>query len=73
MRVFKGIFWEEEGFMHDYVRGAFEALSWVRLLLQELRDNPVCAVEEALKEIEGALEDINNGVASDFRWRLRAR
>ena len=41
--------------MHDYVRGAFEALSWVRLLLQELRDNPVCAVEEALKRLRGLL------------------
>jgi len=59
--------------MHDYVRGAFEALSWVRLLLQELRDNPVCAVEETLKEIDEALEDIKTGVAGDFRWRLRAR
>jgi len=29
--------------MHDYVKGAFEALSWVQLLHQDLRDNPVRA------------------------------
>lgn len=59
--------------MHDYVRGAFEALSWVRLLLLDLQCKPEEAVKETLKEIEAALDDIKTGVAGDFRWRLRAR
>ena len=59
--------------MHDYVKGAFEALSWVQLLLQDLRDNPVRAVEKTLEEVDKALGDIKNGVASDFRWKLQPR
>ncbi|MEM3666903.1 MAG: hypothetical protein QW222_07475 [Candidatus Bathyarchaeia archaeon] len=57
--------------MHDYVKGAFEALSWVRLQLLDLQHNPDQAVKETLKEIDAALEDIKRGVAGDFRWRLR--
>jgi len=59
--------------MHDYVKGAFEALSWVRLLLLDLQHKPDEAVKEALKEIDAALDDIKTGVACDFRWRLRTR
>jgi len=62
-----------EPFMHDYVRGAFEALSWVRLLLLDLQTKPDQAVKETLKEIDAALDDIKTGVAGDFRWRLRTR
>ncbi|MEM2263468.1 MAG: hypothetical protein QW160_04520 [Candidatus Bathyarchaeia archaeon] len=58
--------------LHDYVKGAFEALSWVRLLLLDLQHKPEEAVKEALKEIDAALDDIKTGVACDFRWRLRA-
>ncbi|MEM2102899.1 MAG: hypothetical protein QXM22_05240 [Candidatus Bathyarchaeia archaeon] len=56
--------------MHDYVKGAFEALSWIRLLLLDLKDTPD-AMEKTLKEVDGALEDIKSGVAGDFRWRLK--
>jgi hypothetical protein len=52
--------------MHDYVKGAFEALSWVR---QSLKNDK--SLEQILKEIEQALEDINEGVALDFRDRLK--
>jgi hypothetical protein len=61
-----------EPFMHDYVKGAFEALSWVRLLLLDLQTKPEQAIRETLKEIDAALDDIKTGVAGDFRWRLRA-
>lgn len=37
--------------MHDYVKGPFEALSWVQLLLQGLHDNPVRAVEKTLESL----------------------
>jgi len=56
--------------LHDYVRGAFEALSWVRKLLVGLRRNPE-GWEKAIKEVDNAIEDIKEGVAIDFRWRLR--
>ncbi len=56
--------------MHDYVRGAFEALSWIRMLLQDLKNDPE-AIEKAVKEIDNAIDDIKAGVATDFRWKLR--
>ena len=59
--------------MHDYVKGAFEALSWVQHLLQDLRENPVRAVQKTLEEVDQALEDIKSGVADDFRWKLQSR
>ncbi len=52
--------------MHDYVKGAFEALSWIRSILKERRD-----AQKALQLIEEALNDINDGAAIDFRERLR--
>jgi len=56
--------------LHDYVRGAFEALSWVRKLLVDLRRNPE-GLERAVREVDEAIEDIREGVAIDFRERLR--
>lgn len=52
--------------MHDYVKGAFEALSWVKELLLEKQD-----VNVVLKEIEDTLRDIESGVSMDFRRNLR--
>jgi len=56
--------------MHDYVRGAFEALSWIRMRLLELRNDPE-ALDKAVKEIDNAIDDIKAGVATNFRWKLR--
>jgi hypothetical protein len=54
--------------LNDYVRGAFEALSWVHSLLDvEDQKNP-----EFVNRIENALTDIRKGVAVDFLWRLKS-
>ena len=52
--------------MKDYVRGAFEALSWVREILAYEKK------EDVIREIDAALEDIRRGLAIDFRYRLKA-
>jgi len=52
--------------MHDYLKGAYEALSWVRLTLKGKKD-----VEKVLEEVNGAINDITEGVAVDFRERLK--
>lgn len=55
--------------LNDYVRGAFEALSWVHSLLDvENQKDP-----EIVNRIEDALTDIRKGVAVDFLWRLKSR
>jgi len=56
--------------MHDYVRGAYEALSWVRGLIKSQKDDSE-ALEKVLRDVEGALEDISKDVAKDFRHRLK--
>jgi hypothetical protein len=56
--------------LNDYVRGAFEALSWTKEVLSASKKDPA-QVERVLKEIEGAIEDIRSGIAVDFRNRLR--
>jgi len=50
--------------MRDYTEGVVEALNWVRHLLKEKK------AEEALKEVEDAIETILKGVAIDFRRRI---
>jgi hypothetical protein len=55
--------------MNDYVRGALEALTWARTVLEDQQGDPKSAIEE----IEGALKDINAGVAVNFRERLKQR
>ena len=60
--------------MHDYVRGVFEALSWVQRLLVNSVDpemDPLDVLNRAVAEVENAIEDIKEGVAMDFRERLR--
>jgi hypothetical protein len=54
--------------MNDYVRGALEALTWARAALEDQSD-----LGKAIEEIEGALKDINAGVAVNFRERLKQR
>jgi len=60
--------------VHDYVRGVFEALSWVQRLLVNTVDpemDPLDVLNKAVAEVENAIEDIKEGVAMDFRERLR--
>lgn len=52
--------------MHDYLKGAYEALSWVKLTLKEKND-----AQKVLEEVNGAINDITEGVAVDFRERLK--
>ena len=60
--------WHAQGddWLHDYVKGAYEALSWIRVSLKNGKKH-----DDLLKEVEQALEDINEGVALDFRDRLK--
>ena len=53
--------------MHDYVRGAFEALSWISSLLED----PKVEKEKIRQEVEEALDDIKEGSAVNFRFKLR--
>jgi len=60
--------------VYDYVRGVFEALSWVQRLLVNSVDpemDPLDVLNRAVAEVENAIEDIKEGVAMDFRERLR--
>lgn len=54
--------------MREYVRGAFEALSWVRELLTSDLSR-----KQIIEEVDAALGDIREGVATDFRYRLTVR
>ena len=58
--------------MNDYQRGALEALIWAKITVKELKDKKGC-LETALEEIENTIEDINAGVAVDFRERVKRR
>ena len=63
--------------MRRYIRGAYEALSWVRALIRQKSDltlDEMCVrtLDEMLKKVDEALEDINECTALDFRWRLKA-
>ena len=60
--------------LHDYVRGAFEALTWVQRLLQtDAKKNPTEQLSKLDGEVEAAIADIKDGVAENFRWKLRDR
>ena len=59
--------------MNDYVRGAFEALNWVHSLLDDIEsEKDLDRVKKAVKEVDSAMDDIREGVAVDFRYRLRS-
>ncbi|RLI46326.1 hypothetical protein DRO69_03305 [Candidatus Bathyarchaeota archaeon] len=57
--------------MNDYTRGAFEALSWVEGLIDDLKNHPE-GWKILMKEVNEATIDIKRGVGVDFRYRLRA-
>ncbi len=57
-------------YLNDYTRGAFEALSWIQTILEDLENRPD-AVKTLRKEIEEAISDIRRGIGVDFRFRLR--
>jgi hypothetical protein len=58
--------------MNDYVRGAFEALNWVHILLASVdSEKDLDHVNRAVREVESAMSDIRDGIAVDFRHRLK--
>ena len=57
--------------MHDYIRGAFQALTWAREIVGNCEKSE--SMQKALFALDEALRDIEHGVAVDFRWRLRSR
>ena len=55
--------------MRDYAEGAFEALSWIRTLIKN--SNERCQTcQRILEEIEEAIDEMQTGVAIDFRRRV---
>lgn len=43
---------------------------WVRSLVKRLKSQPE-TVDRVLEEVDGAVEDMSEGIAVDFRERLR--
>lgn len=58
--------------MRDYPAGAFEALTWVKVMLDTKSEGQEkkCGDCVLKQEVEGALNDLQRGVAVDFRQRL---
>ena len=52
--------------MHDYVKGAFETLSWLQMLLEEGKSRDVIA-----REVRETIRDIQKEIATDFRLHMR--
>ena len=52
--------------LNDYLKGAFEALSWVRSILKDEKD-----INAIIKQVDDAIADVTEGVAVDFRRRLK--
>jgi len=50
--------------MNEYVRGAFQALAWARMILSNVKD--MTQLEKVLGEIDKALDDIKSKAAKDF-------
>jgi len=61
--------------VNDYVRGAFEALSWTHVLLVNIhpKKDPLGHLDKVIRELEAAIDDIREGVAVNFRDRLKIR
>jgi len=55
--------------LNDYCKGALEALVWVRSMVKRLKSQPE-TINRVLEEVDRAVEDINEGIAVDFRERL---
>jgi hypothetical protein len=50
--------------VNEYVRGAFQALAWVRMILSNVKD--MTQLEKNLGEIDKALETLRSTAAKDF-------
>ena len=50
--------------MKEYIRGAFQALSWARLLLSKIKD--LTQLEAAVSEIDKALDTLKKVAAEAF-------
>ena len=55
--------------MRDYVRGAFQALAWVRMILANVKDLP--GLEKAIAQIDQAIETVKTEAAKDFQKDIR--
>ena len=56
--------------MRDYLRGAFQALAWVRMILANVKDLP--GLEKAIAQIDQALEIVRTEAAKDFQKDIQA-
>jgi hypothetical protein len=57
--------------MNEYARGALEALAWFDSLMSQARSTDA-TLELLKREVNGAKDELLQGVAIDFRARLRA-
>jgi len=55
--------------MKDYIRGAFQALAWVRMLLSNIKD--LADLEKALAQIDQTLETVRTAAAKDFQQDIQ--
>jgi len=56
--------------LKEYVRGAFQALVWARMILSNVKD--ITQLEKALAEIDKAIEKIKTTAAKDFTTDIEA-
>ena len=56
--------------MKDHIRGAFQALAWVRMILANVKDLP--GLEEAIAQIDEALDKVREAAAKDFKKDVQA-
>jgi len=54
----------------EYVRGAFQALAWARMILSNVKD--LTQLEKGLTEIDKALDNIKTKAAKDFTADIQA-
>jgi len=54
----------------EYVRGAFQALAWARMILSNVKD--MTQLEKVLGEIDNALDTIKTKAAKDFKTDIQA-
>ena len=56
--------------MRDYVRGAFQVLAWVRMILANVKD--LAGLEKAVAQIDESLEKVREAAAKDFQKDVQA-
>jgi len=56
--------------LKEYVRGAFQALAWARMILSNVKD--ITQLEKTLGEIDKALDNIKTKAAKDFTTDIQA-